>query len=103
MQCYKYDSTKHFASNCPHQNIEKTNLTKHITLVTGTADFGTVSMLVQSLGKGILDSVSTKTVSCEKRMNKYIKKFYRKKTKRKLFVVKQKVNLCLDLGMVWTV
>ena len=75
----------------------------HITLLTGTADFGTVSMLVQSLGKGILDSVCMKTVSCEKWMNKYIKKIYRKKTKRKLFVVKQKVNLCLDLGMVWTV
>ena len=49
MQCYKHDSTKHFASNCPHQNIEKTNLTMHITLVTGTADFGTIYEYVSSV------------------------------------------------------
>ena len=49
MQCYKYESTKHFASNCPHQNIEKTNLTMHITLVTGTADFGTIYEYVSSV------------------------------------------------------
>ena len=47
-------------------------MTVHITLVTGKADSGTGSMLVESLGKWILDSACMKTVSCEKRMNEYI-------------------------------
>ena len=44
------DSTKKFASNCPHQKVEETVMTVHITLVTGKADSGTGSMLVESLG-----------------------------------------------------
>ena len=48
-------------------------MTVHITLVTGKDDSGTGSMLVESLGKGILDSACTKTVSGEEWMNEYIK------------------------------
>ena len=47
-------------------------MTAHITLVTGKADSGTGSMLVESLGKGNLDSACTKTVSGEEWMNEYI-------------------------------
>ena len=33
MRCHECDSTKHFASSCPHQKVEGTNMTVHITLV----------------------------------------------------------------------
>ena len=33
MRCHECDSTKHFASSCPHQKDEGTNMTVHITLV----------------------------------------------------------------------
>ena len=47
-------------------------MTVHVTLVTGRADSGTGSMLVESLGKGILDSTCMKTVSGEQWMNENI-------------------------------
>ena len=47
-------------------------MTVHVTLVTGRADSGTGSMLVESLGKGILDSTCMKTVSGEEWMNENI-------------------------------
>ena len=72
MRCHEFDSTKHFASSCPHRKIEETNMTVHITLVAGKADSGTGSVLVQSLDKGILDSACTKTVSGEEWINEYI-------------------------------
>ena len=71
MGCHECDSTKHFASSCPHRKVEETNKTEQITLVTGKADSGTGSMLPESLGKGILDSACTKTVSGEEWMNEY--------------------------------
>ena len=72
IRCHEYDSTKHFASNCPHQKVEEINMTVHINLVTWKADSGTGSMLLEWLGKGILDSACTKTVSDDKWMNEYI-------------------------------
>ena len=65
MRSHESDSTKHFASKCPHRKIEETNMTVHNTLVTEKADSGTGSMLVESLGKWILDSACTKTLSGE--------------------------------------
>ena len=41
MRCHKCDSTKHFTSNCLHRKFEETDMTEHITLVTGKADSGT--------------------------------------------------------------
>ena len=42
---WKYEmSTKHFASSCPHRKVEETNMTVHITLVTGKANSGTGNM-----------------------------------------------------------
>ena len=61
MRCHECDSTKYFASSCPHRKVEETNMTVHITLVTGKADSRTDSMLVESLSKRILDSARTKT------------------------------------------
>ena len=68
MRCQD-NSTKYFALSCPNRKVEETNMTVHITLVTGKADSGTGSMLVESLGKGILDSACTKAVSGEEWMN----------------------------------
>ena len=64
MRCHECDSTK-----CPYRRVGETNMTAHITLVTGKADSGTGSKLVGSLGKEILDSACTKTVSGEEWTN----------------------------------
>ena len=45
------------------------------------ADSGTWSILVESLGKRILDSACTKTVSGEERMNEYIENLNKKDKK----------------------
>ena len=50
MKCHACDSTRHVASNCPHRTAAEANMTMHITLLTGKADSGTGSMLVESLG-----------------------------------------------------
>ena len=76
MRCHECDSTKHFASSCPHQKVEGTNMNVHITLVWGKADSGTGSMLVESLGNWMLDSTSTKTISGEEWMNEYIENLH---------------------------
>ena len=54
---HECDSTKHFVSNCSHAQgkVEETNMTEHLILVTIKADSGTGSILVQSMGKCILD------------------------------------------------
>ena len=44
MRCHECDSTKYFASSCPHRKVEETNMTVHITLVTGKANSGTGNM-----------------------------------------------------------
>ena len=46
MRCHECDSTK-----CPYRRVGETNMTVHITLVTGKADSRTGSKLVESLGK----------------------------------------------------
>ena len=46
MICHECDSTK-----CPYRRVGETNMTVHITLVTGKADSRTGSKLVESLGK----------------------------------------------------
>ena len=74
-------------------------MTVHITLVTGKADSGTGSMLVESLGKWILDSACMKTVSCEKRMNEYIENL-NEEDKKEVLCDEQEVNFWLDLVMV---
>ena len=60
MQCHNCESIKHFASACPHQNVEETNLTAHVTLLTGETNSHQKEMVAETLGKGILDSASTK-------------------------------------------
>ena len=37
MRCQD-NSTKYFALSCPNRKVEETNMTVHITLVTGKAD-----------------------------------------------------------------
>ena len=72
MRCHRCNSTKHFASTRPHRKVEETNITVHVTLVTGKGDSETESMLVESLDKGILDSAYTKIVSGKEWMNEYV-------------------------------
>ena len=60
------------------------------------------NVLIESVGKVILDSTCMKIVSGEKWMNEYIENLI-EDDKRKLFVVKQKVSHYLDLVMVWKV
>ena len=103
MRCHECDSTKHFSSNWPHRKVEETNMTVHITLVTRKDDSGTGSMLIEPLGKGILDSACTKTIYQVRNGSMNISKIEMKKTNWKFFVAKQKVNHCLDLVMVWKV
>ena len=40
MRYHECDSIKNFVSNSPHRKVEQTNMTVHITLVTGKADLG---------------------------------------------------------------
>ena len=35
MRCYNCESINHFASACPHRKVEESNLTVHVTLLTG--------------------------------------------------------------------
>ena len=49
-------------SNCPHRKVEETNMIVQITLVTGKANSGTKSTLVELFGNGALDSACTKTI-----------------------------------------
>ena len=48
-------------SNCPHRKVEETSMIVQITLVTGKANSGTKSTLVELFGNGALDSACTKT------------------------------------------
>ena len=69
MSQHECDSTKHFTSHFPHQEVEETNMTVHVTLLTGRDDSGTGNILLESLGKGIFDSTCKKTISGEEWMN----------------------------------
>ena len=35
MRCYNCELINHFASACPHRKVEESNLTVHVTLLTG--------------------------------------------------------------------
>ena len=75
-RCHLCDSTKHFASACPHRDESRVEVTDgsgdheeayitavHITLFNGTADAQRNNLLAETFGKGILDSACTKTVA----------------------------------------
>ena len=63
MRCYNCELIKHFASACPHRKVEESNLTVHVTLLTGETNSHQKEMVAETLGKGILDSACTKTVA----------------------------------------
>ena len=64
MRCHVCESTKHFARSCPHrETVEESHVTVHIALLTGKGNAETDRMIVESLGKDILDSACTKTVA----------------------------------------
>ena len=75
MRCHECESTKHFVSDCPHRQVEKVesaNVTVHLTLVAGTTSEGHEENLVDTLGKGILDTACTKSVAGEVWMKEFL-------------------------------
>ena len=72
MRCHECESTKHFVSDCPHRQVESANVTVHLSLVAGTASDGHENNLVDTLGKGILDTACTKSVAGEVWMKEFI-------------------------------
>ena len=63
MRCHECDSTRHFVNECPHRRVEDAKMTIHLTLIAGSASKDQEVMLLDSLGRGILDSACTKTVA----------------------------------------
>ena len=75
MRCHECESVRHFAWNCPHRrnNAEESNLTvHHITLVNAKPDTAHRNLLIESLGKGVLDSGCTKTVTGNVWLEEYL-------------------------------
>ena len=71
MRCHECDSKMHFASKCPHRQKGKGNQSDqqnacevHLTLFAGTSN-ERQNILVESFGKGIIDSGCSKTVAGE--------------------------------------
>ena len=73
MRCHNCESIKHFASACPHRKVEESNLTLHITLLTGETNSHQKEMVAETLGKGILDSACTKTVAGTSCLDQFFK------------------------------
>ena len=72
MRCHECESTKHFVSECPHRKVENANMTIHLTLVAGAGGSEQDRNLVDTLGRGILDSGCTKTVAGSDWMDEYL-------------------------------
>ena len=63
-RCYICDSTKHLARECPHkEDQEQVNMSVHVTLLSSKPDKMQKSLILESLGKGVLDSGCSKTVA----------------------------------------
>ena len=60
MRCHACESKKHFIAECPHRQVENSNVTVHLTLVAGVS---TASDIRDSLGKEVLDTACTKSVA----------------------------------------
>ena len=73
MRCYKCGSTKHFAAKCLQKdNTYVKTQDVHLTLLTANPDERQKVLIGESLGKGVLDSACTKTVSGRTWMEEYI-------------------------------
>ena len=73
MRCFECESTKHFSWNCPHRKeTAEANVAVHITLLGTENDNKQINLLVESLGKGLLDSGCTKTVAGEIWLKEYL-------------------------------
>ena len=46
-----------------HRKVEESNSTMHVTLLTGETNSHPKEMVAETIGKGIIDSASTKTVA----------------------------------------
>ena len=96
--CHEFDWTKYFESKLPSSKGLRNKYDCAYYFGNRKSWFWDWEYLVESLGKQILDKACTKTISSEKWINEYIENL--NEEDKKLFVVKKKVNLCLDLGVV---
>ena len=63
-RCYICESTKHLMYNCPHKDEQdEVNMNVHITLLNSKPEVIQKSLILESLGKGLLDSGCSKTVA----------------------------------------
>ena len=75
LRCFRCDSTRHLASKCPHRNnVPKSSDVNevHITLFASSPDEKQYCLIGETLGRGVLDSGCTKTVSGELWMEEYL-------------------------------
>ena len=63
LRCHVCDSTRHFVKDCPHKDEQEVNFNVHITLLSSKPDSSQKSLLLESFGKGVLDSGCSKTVA----------------------------------------
>ena len=68
MRCHNFESIKH----CPHRKVEESNLTVHVTLLTGETNSHQKEMVAETIGKGILDSACTKTVAGTSLLDRFV-------------------------------
>ena len=75
MRCHQCDSTKHFASLCPHRfeksSSSSTNET-HITLLNSEPEASESCLIGKTLGMAVLNSGCTKTVTGEVWLTEYL-------------------------------
>ena len=72
LRCFRCDSTKHFSRNCPQQDRKNDVQEIHITLFNGVPDMKQKNLVMEALGKGVLDCGCTKTVSGEIWIEEYL-------------------------------
>ena len=72
MRCHNCDSIKHFLSAGPHRKVEESNLTAHVTLLTGETNSHHKETVAETLGKGILDSACTKTDAAKSWLDQFV-------------------------------
>ena len=69
MRCYACDSLTHMVANCPKKNeVEEVN----IVLLNSKPDNKQKNLVLETLGKGLLDSGCTRTVAGEFWMNEFL-------------------------------
>ena len=72
MRCHECDSAMHFVNNCQNRRVENSKMAVHVTLIAGSASKEQSDLLLESLGRGILDTACTKTVAGQSWINEFL-------------------------------